>query len=88
MQAGLRGMKTRHTLRRLHIWLGWLVAAPFLLWTVSGLVMVVKPIEEVRGEGLLLEAPLLAPGTPLTPPALPMVASGSPMAGRAGCCPR
>ncbi len=35
-----------------HIWLGWLVGVPMLLWTVSGLVMALKPIEEVRGETL------------------------------------
>lgn len=37
---------------RWHIWLGWLVAVPLLLWTLSGLVMVVRPIEEVRGRTL------------------------------------
>lgn len=57
-----------------HIWLGWLVGVPFLLWTVSGFVMVVKPIEEVRGNHLRIEAkpaplsgdppPVLAPGDP------------------------
>jgi hypothetical protein len=63
-------MKVRHTLRRWHIWLGWVVAIPFLLWTVSGLVMVVKPIEEVRGEGLLGEAPTLPTGLVPVPPAI------------------
>ena len=48
-------MRLRHTLRRWHIWLGWLVGVPMLLWTVSGVVMVVKPIEEVRGAALLAE---------------------------------
>ena len=37
---------------RWHIWLGWLVGVPLLMWTVTGLVMVAKPIEEVRGEHL------------------------------------
>ena len=37
---------------RWHIWLGWLVGVPLLMWTVTGLVMVSKPIEEVRGEHL------------------------------------
>ncbi|MBK61982.1 MAG: hypothetical protein CL575_03405 [Altererythrobacter sp.] len=36
----------------LHIWLGWLVGLPLLMWTVTGLVMVIKPIEEVRGNHL------------------------------------
>ena len=40
-------------MRRWHIWLGWIVGIPFLVWTVSGLVMVWKPIEEVRGAHLL-----------------------------------
>lgn len=35
-----------------HIWLGWLVGVPILMWTVTGLVMVIKPIEEVRGNHL------------------------------------
>jgi LPXTG-motif cell wall-anchored protein len=47
MKAGGR----RLTLR-LHIWLGWIVAVPLLLWTISGLWMVARPIEEVRGEHL------------------------------------
>lgn len=51
---GVRGFRT--SLRRYHVWLGWLVALPFLFWTVSGLVMVAKPIDEVRGTNLL--APL------------------------------
>ncbi|QPC97786.1 PepSY domain-containing protein [Qipengyuania soli] len=39
-----------------HIWLGWLVGVPVLMWTVTGLVMVAKPIEEVRGNHLRKEA--------------------------------
>ncbi|MDE1468011.1 PepSY domain-containing protein [Aurantiacibacter sp. D1-12] len=35
-----------------HIWLGWLVGFPVLMWTVTGLVMVITPIEEVRGSHL------------------------------------
>jgi hypothetical protein len=45
----------RSRLRRWHVWLGWLVGLPMLFWTVSGLVMVAKPIEEVRGEHLIAE---------------------------------
>lgn len=44
-------------LARWHIWLGWLVGVPLLLWTVTGLVMVVRPIEEVRGTDRLIERP-------------------------------
>ena len=35
---------------RWHIWLGWAVGLPILMWAVTGLVMVARPIEEVRGE--------------------------------------
>jgi hypothetical protein len=41
---------------RWHIWLGWLAGVPLVLWTLSGLVMVARPIEEVRGEHLRREA--------------------------------
>ena len=37
---------------RWHIWLGWAVGLPILMWAVTGLVMVARPIEEVRGEHL------------------------------------
>ncbi|WP_234030148.1 PepSY domain-containing protein [Erythrobacter mangrovi] len=40
-----------------HIWLGWLVGVPVLMWTVSGLVMVARPIETVRGTDLRKELP-------------------------------
>lgn len=45
-----------------HIWLGWLTGVPLVLWCVSGLVMVSRPIDEVRGTDLRR-------GT--APPALP-----------------
>ena len=47
----------RRRLRRWHIWLGWIVGIPVLLWVLTGLVMVARPIEEVRGTHLLEEAP-------------------------------
>ncbi|MBA3666543.1 MAG: PepSY domain-containing protein [Sphingomonas sp.] len=43
----------RRRLRRWHVWLGWLVGVPMLLWTLSGVVMVAKPIDEVRGTALI-----------------------------------
>jgi hypothetical protein len=42
---------------RWHIWLGWLVGVPLLLWTLSGLVMVARPIDEVRGKHLRIDPP-------------------------------
>ena len=67
----------RRSLFRYHVWLGWLVGVPLLLWTVSGLVMVARPIETVRGSDLKLERPpaLL---TPDAVPTLPFLVSGSP----------
>ena len=44
-----------HRFARWHIWLGWLAGVPLLLWTLSGLVMVARPIEDVRGEYLRRE---------------------------------
>jgi hypothetical protein len=44
-------------LARWHIWLGWLAALPILIWTISGLFMTLRPIEEVRGENLRRPAP-------------------------------
>lgn len=50
----------RLTLTKFHIWLGWIAGVPILIWMVSGLFMVLKPIEEVRGEHLRADAPVLA----------------------------
>ena len=79
-------MAVRATLRRWHTWLGWIVGLPILFWVVSGLVMVWKPIEEVRGEHLMhamrpirLAAPLVPPaiqGVPITALGLESRASG------------
>lgn len=43
-----------------HIWLGWLIGVPLILWTASGLFMVARPIEEVRGNHLRAEQEQLA----------------------------
>lgn len=63
-------VKVRQKLRRWHIWLGWIVGLPFLAWTMSGLVMVARPIETVRGEGLIAEAPALPAGVSPVAPAI------------------
>ena len=61
---------TRSRLRRWHVWLGWVIALPILFWVISGLVMVWKPIEEVRGEHLLRELPPVRLAAPPTPPSI------------------
>jgi hypothetical protein len=65
-------MRPMQTLARWHIWLGWLVAIPLLLWCASGLLMVARPIEQVRGEHLRIKLPQrpLMPGDVVLPPAL------------------
>ena len=60
----------RSRLRRWHVWLGWIVGLPILLWVVTGLVMVARPIEEVRGEGLLAEPRPMRMALPPVPPAI------------------
>ena len=42
---------------RWHIWLGWLVGVPIVMWMVTGLFMVSRPIEEVRGNHLRKDVP-------------------------------
>ena len=65
-------MTTRLLLRRIHIWLGWIVGIPLLIWTISGVVMVMYPIETVRGEDLLSPPPAVAlAGAPAVPPTGP-----------------
>lgn len=50
---------------RWHIWLGWLVGVPLLLWTLSGVAMVARPVAEVRGEHLRIPAePAALAGNP------------------------
>lgn len=52
-------MAARHLMQRFarwHIWLGWLAAIPLVLWTVSGLFMALRPIDQVRGAALRAEA--------------------------------
>lgn len=63
-------MKARFTLRRLHIWLGWLVGVPLLIWTATGLFMATQPIERVRGEHLVRDPPSLSLPSPPVPPAI------------------
>lgn len=63
-------MKVRASLRRVHIWLGWILIIPLLIWTGSGLFMAAQPIEKVRGEDLVAKSPPLALSTPPVAPAI------------------
>jgi hypothetical protein len=53
---------------RWHIWLGWAAGVPLVLWTLSGLVMAWKPIEDVRGTALRAQPHLVGVGPFTTPP--------------------
>lgn len=58
-----------------HIWLGWLVGFPILMWMATGLFMAAKPIEEVRGNHLRIaqeEQPLVLPGSTLASEDFPL----------------
>lgn len=57
----------RRMVMRWHVWLGWLVGVPLLLWTVSGLFMASFPIDTIRGEHLKAEAPALPGFAPVAP---------------------
>jgi hypothetical protein len=57
-------------LARWHVWLGWLIGVPLLLWTFTGLWMVARPIEEVRSTALRAEPATLVQPTTLTLPKL------------------
>jgi hypothetical protein len=57
---------TMRTLAKWHVWIGWLVGVPIVLWLATGLLMVSRPIDEVRGEHLrrtMPPAPLVLPGS-------------------------
>lgn len=59
------------SLAKWHIWLGWLVGVPIVMWLATGLLMVSRPIDQVRGDHLRREAaaePLAIPGSTLAAP--------------------
>jgi hypothetical protein len=62
------------TLLRWHIWLGWLIGIPLILWTASGLFMAARPIDAVRGTDLMREPLPLMAKSPVAP-----VLSGRPV---------
>ena len=55
---------------RWHIWLGWMAGLPILMWTVTGLWMVARPIQEVRGTHLRTEQPAIDPANIRFPAAI------------------
>jgi len=57
----MAGQRLLQQFARWHIWLGWAVGLPILMWAVTGLVMVAQPIEEVRGEHLRAEHATIDP---------------------------
>jgi hypothetical protein len=59
-------MKYRN-LHKWHIWLGWLVGVPLILWTASGLFMAARPMAEVRGEHLRAAPTAIAPFRAVAP---------------------
>ena len=75
----------RSRLRRWHVWLGWLVGIPILLWVVSGLFMVSRPMEEVRGEHLVRKSdPVRVSGPLVLPPLQGTMLSALTLEQRAG----
>lgn len=59
----------RHALRRIHIWLGWIVGIPLLIWIVTGALMVATPFDAVRGNDMLAPpAPVALTAPPVVPP--------------------
>ena len=82
----MAGRSLLHRFARWHIWLGWAVAVPIVLWLASGLFMSAVPIEEVRGGSLRAEDPAIDGATlsfprltgPVTRVAL-VAQSGSPV---------
>jgi hypothetical protein len=48
------------TVRWIHLWSGVIIGIQIILWVASGLVMVVRPLDEVRGTTLRREAPALS----------------------------
>ena len=52
--------RATRTVRWLHLWTGVIIGIQIILWVASGLVMVVRPLDEVRGTTLRQEPPALS----------------------------
>ena len=63
LQRGYSGsmptVRTQRLTRQIHLWFGLVIGVQVLVWVISGLVMVARPIEEVRGTDLRRAAPAL-----------------------------
>jgi len=60
--------RTMGIFAKLHIWLAWLAGVPILMWAITGLVMVAKPIDETRGtDRILSQEKEMLPGGNLAP---------------------
>ena len=64
----------RAAFRRWHIRLGWVIFVPLFFWLLSGFVMTLKPLSEVRSEALFSEPPPL--------PDLALMAARMPQTGK------
>lgn len=52
-------IRTQRLTRQIHLWFGLVVGLQLLVWVISGLVMVARPIEAVRGADMRKAAPAL-----------------------------
>lgn len=57
--ANMLSPRATRTVRWLHLWGGVIIGIQIILWVASGLVMVARPIEEVRGTTLRRDPPAL-----------------------------
>jgi len=51
-EGAYRDMKLFRLMGQIHLWLGIAFGVQVMLWLISGLIMVIIPIEEIRGEHL------------------------------------
>jgi hypothetical protein len=60
-------LRATRTVRWLHLWTGMIVSIQIILWVASGLAMVARPIEVVRGDDRRKPVPLLSVPAGLPP---------------------